>query len=141
MTACGTVDTSRLRGNWDKLKWSSREEAKRGTQRELEEQDRADDAARQLREDEAARAYLAERRLAEEYQRVLARREDARAILRDDPNVSGRLEVEIAAAEARTTVLVARLPGTPQEIEARLQQRGATLEGSANPPPSSHAPQ
>ena len=67
------------------------------------------------------------------YQRVLARMEDARAILRDGPGRSGQLEAEVAAAEARTTVLVRQLPGTAEEILQR-----AVLEGSTPPAPSGH---
>ena len=87
-------------------------------------------------------AYREEKRAVEEYQQVLARMEDARAILRDGPSRSGQLEAEVAAAEARTTVLVRQLPGTAEEILQRLQQRSAVLEGSSPPAPSSHdAPQ
>ena len=141
MTPGGRVDTSRTHWKYDKRKYSSAGEALRGTQGELDEQERVDESARQRRLDAAALAYREEKRAVEEYQRVLAREEDARAILLETPGRSSQLEAEVAAAEARTAVLVAQLPGTPEEIRARLHERGALLEGPANPPPPGHTPQ
>ena len=141
MTPGGRVDTSRTHWKYDKRKFSSADEALKGTQDELEEMERVDESARLRRLDAAALAYREERRAVEEYHRVLARQEDARAILLETPGRSSQLEAEVAAAEARTAVLVAQLPGTPEEILARLQEREPLLEGPANQPPPGHTPQ
>ena len=141
MTPGGRVDTSRTHWKYDKRKFSSADEALRGTQQEVDSMERAAEGARQARLDAAALAYREEQRAVEAYQAVLAREEDARAILRETPGRSGQLEAEVAAAEARTAVLVTQLPGTPEEIRDRLRERVALLEASANPAPSGHTPQ
>ena len=100
------------------------------------------DRARQEREDAAALAFRAHRDLMEEHSQMLARLEDARAVLAEDlPRRSSLLEAEVAAAEARTNSLVRMLPGTPEEIRDRLEARGAVLEGAAHASSSHDAAQ
>ena len=132
MNASGGVDTSRTHWKWDKRKFKSAAVAMKKTQGELEKSERTDEQMRQVREDTAARAYQAEIRAVSEHEIMLSRLEDARRILREnDPGVVAVREAEVAAARARTESLAAVLPGTPEEIQRRLLERGAALEGSA----------
>ena len=92
----------------------------------------------QQREDVAAAAYRDQMKLMAEYQQMLTQKEDAQTFLREEPRRSGHLEAEVEAGKARLSCLVRQLPGTPEEIQARLEVRGALLEGSSTPAPSSH---
>ena len=123
---------------FDRKKYRTLGEAARAFDAENASIDAEVDRARQEREDAAALAFRAHQNLMAEHSQMLARLEDARAVLAEDlPRRSTLLEAEVAAAEARTASLVRMLPGTPEEIRERLEARGSVLEG-ANKAPSSH---
>ena len=117
-------------------------EAARALDVEIASADEEVNRARQEREDAAALALRAHTNLVEEHRQMLARLEDARAVLAEDlPRRSTLLEAEVAAAEARTASLVRMLPGTPEEIRERLEARGAVLEAAAKASSSHDAAQ
>ena len=116
-------------------------EAARALDVEIASADQEVNRARQEREDAAALALRAHSNLVEEHRQMLARLEDARAVLAEDLPRNSLLEAEVAAAQARTASLVRMLPGTPEEIRERLEARGAALEGATQAPSSHDAAQ